>query len=132
MSLSSADLAAIHAAVDADADAVRRGDWDGVAAMFTDDAERFPPNQPVLRGRAAIRAWLAKAPRFADFRISADVIVGSGDHAYVRGRYELRVDGPSSMHDRGHYTGLMRRQADGRWLWAEDMATSELPPPAQP
>lgn len=130
MSLSSADLAAIRAAVEADADAVRRADWDAVAGMFTDDAVRFPPSHPVLRGRAAIRAWLATAPRFADFRITADIIVGSGDHAYVRGRYELRVDAPSPMHDRGNYTGLMRKQSDGRWLWAEDMATSELPPPA--
>lgn len=128
MSLSAVDLAAIHAAVDADAAAVRRGDWDAVAGMFTEDAVRFPPNEPVLRGRPAIRAWLGKAPRFADFRITADAIIGSGDLAYVRGRYEMRVDGPPPMHDRGNYTGLMRRQPDGRWLWTEDMAASELPP----
>jgi hypothetical protein len=34
---------------------------------------------------------------------------------------------PLAPADRGHYLGLLRKQADGSWLWSTDMAVSELP-----
>ncbi|HKB09488.1 MAG TPA: nuclear transport factor 2 family protein, partial [Vicinamibacterales bacterium] len=62
MLLTGTDLADIRHAVEQDAAAVRRADWDAVAAMFTADAVRFPPHQPPIRGRAAMRAWLELFP----------------------------------------------------------------------
>jgi hypothetical protein len=35
--------------------------------------------------------------------------------------------GTTPQVDRGHYLGLLRKQADGSWLWSTDMAVSELP-----
>ena len=58
MTLSEADIAAIRAAIEEDAAAVRRADWDAVVRMFTADAIRFPLHQAPIRGRAAMRvAW---------------------------------------------------------------------------
>jgi len=113
MTLSEADIAAIRAAIEEDAAAVRRADWDAVVRMFTADAIRFPPHQSPIRGRVAMRAWLGTFPPIQQFTISADEIVGCDDVAFVRGR--------------GNYMGLLRKQPDGSWLWTTDMISSELP-----
>ncbi len=109
---------------------MRRADWDAVTRMFTVDAIRFPPHQAPIRGRDAMRAWLATFPPIQEFAITADEIVGCDDVAFVRGRYSLTAAGaPGSrpMTDRGNYMGLLRRQPDGSWLWTTDMISSELP-----
>jgi ketosteroid isomerase-like protein len=130
MALSDADIAAIRAAIDRDAAAVRRADWDAVARMFTVDAIRFPPNSPPIRGRAAMRGWLETFPPIREFAITADEIVGCDDVAFVRGRYELTAtagQASTPVTDRGNYMGLLRKQPDGSWLWTTDMISSELP-----
>ena len=134
MALTAGDIEAIRELVERDAEAVRRADWAAVTRMFTVDAIRFPAHQPPIRGRDAMRAWLETFPPIREFSITADEIVGCGDMAFVRGTYALAVapeGGTAPMKDRGNYLGLVRKQADGSWLWAADMAVSELPP-AQP
>ena len=130
MALREQDIEAIRAVVEKDAEAVRRADWEAVTRMFTVDAVRFPPHQPPVRGRDAMRAWLETFPPIQEFSITADEIVGSGDWAFVRGSYVLTIAaeaGARPTTDRGHYMGLLRKQGDGSWLWATDMVSSELP-----
>lgn len=130
MSLSENDVAAIRRAIEQDAVAVRRANWDAVTRMFTADAIRFPPHRAPIHGRAAIRAWLETFPPIQEFAITADEIVGCDDVAFVRGRYSLTAagaQGSSPMIDRGNYMGLLRKQPDGSWLWTTDMISSELP-----
>ena len=130
MPLRPEDIEAIRALVEIDAEAVRRADWDTVTRLFTADAIRFPPNQPPIRGRSAMRAWLETFPPLHQFTITADEIVGCDDLAFVRGTYAMTFAGgagTSGEMDRGHYLGLLRKQADGSWLWSTDMALSELP-----
>jgi ketosteroid isomerase-like protein len=127
MPLTEQDLAAIRSAIEEDASAVRRADWDAITRMFTADAIRFPPHQPPIRGRAAMRAWLETFPPLEDFAITADEIVGGDGLAFVRGTYRMKTRGPAPVTDRGHYMGLMRKQQDGSWLWTTDMAVSQLP-----
>ena len=69
MALTEHDLVAIRAAIEKDAAAVRRADWDAITRMFTADAIRFPPHQPPIRGRAAMRAWLETFPPFEEFSL---------------------------------------------------------------
>ena len=57
MALTEHDLAAIRAAVEKDAAAVRRADWDAITRMFTADAIRFRPNQPPIRGGNALETF---------------------------------------------------------------------------
>jgi uncharacterized protein (TIGR02246 family) len=130
MALREQDIEAIRAVVEKDAEAVRRADWAAVTRMFTVDAVRFPPHQPPVRGRDAMRAWLETFPPIQQFSITADEIVGCGDWAFVRGSYVLTIApeaGARPKSDRGHYMGLLRKQGDGSWLWATDMVSSELP-----
>jgi len=132
MALTEQDIEAIRAVVEQDAEAVRRADWGAVTHMFTVDAVRFPPHQPPVRGRDAMRAWLETFPPIQQFSITADEIVGCSDLAFVRGTYVLTVApkaGSAPQSDRGHYMGLLRKQADGSWRWTTDMVSSELPLP---
>ncbi|HSF19068.1 MAG TPA: nuclear transport factor 2 family protein [Vicinamibacteria bacterium] len=76
MSLREHDIEAIRAAVEKDAEAVRRADSSAVTEMFTADAVRFPPNHPPVQGRDAIRRWLDTFPPIQKFSISADEILG--------------------------------------------------------
>jgi ketosteroid isomerase-like protein len=130
MPLTEQDLAAIRAAIEKDAAAMRRGDWDTIASMFTVDAIRFPPHQPPIRGRAAMRAFFETFPPIEEFAITADEIVGGDGVAFVRGTYAMTIGGPTPVTDRGNYMGLMRQQPDGSWLWTTDMIASELPGPS--
>jgi len=57
MALSEHDLAAIRAAIEKDAAAVRRADWDAITRMFTADAIRFRPDQPPIRGGNALETF---------------------------------------------------------------------------
>ncbi len=130
MPLKEQDIEAIRAVIEQDVEAVKSADWAAAVRMFTLDAIRFPPHQPPVRGRDAIRAWLETFPPIQHFSITADEIVGCSDLAFVRGTYVLTVSpegGAKGQTDRGHYMGLLRKQADGSWLWATDMIASELP-----
>lgn len=102
MALTEQDLAAIRAAIENDAAAVRRADWDAITRMFTADAIRFPPHQPPIRGRAAMRAWLETFPPFEEFAITADEIAGGDGLAFVRGTYAMTIGGPTPGTDRGN------------------------------
>jgi uncharacterized protein (TIGR02246 family) len=130
MTLGTRDVEAIRLLVEKDAEAVRQSDWTTVAGLFTEDAVRFPPHRAPVRGREAIRAWLETFPTIEQFEITADEILGCDDFAFVRGTYRviIRPDVDAEpLSDRGNYFGLVRRQADGSWLWATDMISSELP-----
>jgi ketosteroid isomerase-like protein len=129
MALTEHDLAAIRAAIEKDTAAVRRADWDAITRMFTADAIRFPPHQPPIRGRAAMRAWLETFPPFEEFAIRPMKSSAATGSRFVRGTYEMTIGGPKPVTDRGNYMGLMRKQPDGSWLWTTDMAVSELPAP---
>jgi uncharacterized protein (TIGR02246 family) len=130
MPLTPEDIRAIRSVIERDAEAVRRADWDTVTRLFTPDAIRFPPNQPPILGRVAMRAWLETFPPLQQFTITAEEIVGCDDLAFVRGTYAMTMhpgSGTMLQVDRGHYLGLLRKQTDGSWLWSTDMAVSVLP-----
>lgn len=74
-----------------------------------------------------MEAWLEAFPPLEQFVITADEIIGSDRIAFVRGSYTMTIGGATPVTDRGNYMGLMRKQADGSWLWTTDMAVSELP-----
>jgi hypothetical protein len=46
---------------------------------------------------------------------TADEIVGGDGLAFVRGTYAMTIGGATSIADRVHYMGLMRKQPDGSW-----------------
>jgi ketosteroid isomerase-like protein len=97
---------------------------DALAALFVEDAVVMPPNQNAVVGRSAIRQWQADFPPLGEFRAINDVIDGSGNVAYVRGRYVLRLAIAGAPADSGKYVEIRRRQPDGSWRIVIDMFNS--------
>lgn len=133
--LSQADVEGINASTRAAVKAALAKDFGAWAAIFAEDGVLNPPNQPAVKGRAAIRAWMEKFPPLTDFRLENAKVEGRDDLAYVLGTYTLTIvppGAPGPVNDAGKFVEIRRRQADGRWLVAVDMFSSDLPaaPPA--
>ena len=134
-SLSEADLRKIDDVTQTAVNAALARDFATWAALFLDDAVIYPPNEPAVKGRAAIRAWLEKFPPITEFKLNNEKVEGREDLAYVLGTYTMTITppgAPEQVKDSGKFVTIVRRQPDGRWLGAVDMFSSDLPPPQPP
>jgi ketosteroid isomerase-like protein len=68
-SLSAADLKNIDDITQVAMNAALARDFATWAALFLEDAVINPPNEPTVKGRAAIRAWLEKFPPMTEFKL---------------------------------------------------------------
>ncbi len=111
-------------------------DVDKVVSYWSDDAVLIFPGQPVLEGKAAIRAYVAESFNTPGFKIhwisQKPVFSPDGKFAYMRATDELTVPGPNATTMKLHLRGLSlwRLEADGQWRCVLDMANEE--PPAAP
>jgi ketosteroid isomerase-like protein len=130
--ITEADEAAIREISDGFVEKALAKDWDALVGFYTDDAVIMPPNMPAQSGgRDALKAFFVSFPAMTEMRFELDDIDGSGNLAYVRGRYEmtLAVEGaPSPVQDRGKFVEIRRKQSDGRWLIAVDIFNSDVVP----
>ncbi len=127
--LSQADVSKINEVTQTFVKAALAKDWTTLAALYLDDAVLNPPNEPAVKGRAAIRAWFEKFP-LTDFKPSNVKVEGRDDLAYVLGTYTMTIappGAPGPVNDSGKYVEVRRRQPDGRWLIAVDIFNSDLP-----
>ncbi len=126
---SDADRDAIRAASSAWLQAYQANDWAAVAAMYTEDAVLMPPNQREIGGRDDIRTWFEENESGNSIELEYVEIEGCGDVAYVRGKYRMTipVEGGEPIVDVGKLLDIRRRSADGSWLVARGMFSSDLP-----
>jgi len=129
--LSSDDLAGIRAVEQAWEDAAGANDWEALGEVYTEDATLMPPNHDPVEGRAAIQEFFGTFPPITDVQLEIVEIDGTGDTAYVRGRYTITMapEGAEPITDSGKYLEVRRKQADGRWLFTHDLWNSDLPLP---
>jgi uncharacterized protein (TIGR02246 family) len=128
--LSQTDVRKIDEATQTAVKAALAKDFATWAALFLDDAVINPPNEPAVKGREAIRAWLEKFPPITEFKLNNDYVEGREDLAYVLGTYTMTIEPPGApgpVKDSGKFVTVLRRQPDGRWLAAVDMFSSDLP-----
>jgi uncharacterized protein (TIGR02246 family) len=129
-SLSEADLKKIDDITQTAMNAALAKDFATWATLFLDDAVINPPNEPAVKGRSAIRAWLEKFPPLTEFKLNNEKVEGREDLAYVLGTYTITITPPGApgpVKDSGKFVTVVRRQPDGRWLCAVDMFSSDLP-----
>jgi ketosteroid isomerase-like protein len=111
-------------------------DVEKIVSYWSDDAVLIFPGQPVLEGKAAIRAYVAESLNTPGFKIrwvsEKPVFSPDGTLAYMRGKDELTVPGPNgtpvTLHLRG--ISIWRLDADGQWRCVVDISNEE--PPAAP
>jgi len=109
-------------------------DIEKIVSYWSDDAVLIFPGQPVLEGKAAIRAYVTASLNTPGFKIhwvsEKPVFSSDGKFAYMRGTDELTVPGangtPMTLHLRG--ISLWRFDPDGQWRCVVDISNEEPPP----
>ena len=121
---------------DAYVNASLSADPKAIAALYTDDAVEMPPNQPMVKGRAAIEQYYTKqfggSAKLQSFALTKIESNASGDIGYEVGTYrQTLTDGQHPMNDAGKYTVVMKRTG-GAWKVAYAIYNSDTPPTAMP
>jgi ketosteroid isomerase-like protein len=131
--LSETDVASLRGTIDPYVQAMLANDWVAVAAFYSEDAVRMPPNQIMQQGRAAIQADLESSlGTVSDFGLKIAEIDGRDDIAYVRGSYKINVsmEGMTEpVSDNGKWLNISRKQPDGSWPIAISIWNSDQPLP---
>jgi ketosteroid isomerase-like protein len=133
----------------ADAAAVQKADadWSAAAqskradawvAFYADDAVVLPPNEAMATNKDEILKSITDLLALPGFSVSWQTTKAeaarSGDLAYTYGTYELTSNDAqgNATTDRGKYSEVWRKQADGNWKCIVDMWSSDLPVAAAP
>jgi ketosteroid isomerase-like protein len=107
---------------------------DQMLAAYTENSVFMPPNQPVLRGKDALKTFYDEMLKGGgtNLKLDAGEISGHGPLAYQSGSYELDMKpaGGAETHDRGKYLFILRKMA-GTWRYEYTVWNSDLPPPAR-
>jgi uncharacterized protein (TIGR02246 family) len=106
------------------AEALNAGSLDALVALYEPQAALMPMPDKLVSGSAAIReslaAFLAGKPRIT---LTPRLVAQTGDLAVVSAKWELSTTGPDGKPAKmtGQSVEVVRRQADGRWLFAIDL-----------
>lgn len=113
--------------------AVNAGDAKAVAALYAPDGVEMPPNQPSVKGRAAVEAYHQKlnAMMGAQIMVSGTDTIVSGDTAVDIGTYSQtltpKAAGAKPFKDTGKYIVVLK-QSGGSWMVTHAIYNSDLPP----
>ena len=109
--------------------AFNKKDASGVAATYSPDANAFPPNAPILKGRAAIqKMWqdVINSGITSISLVTAEVESG-GNIAYESGTYEMKTQ-DGKVADKGKYC-VVWKNVNGQWMLHRDIWSTDMPPP---
>ncbi|MDQ2962357.1 MAG: SgcJ/EcaC family oxidoreductase [Pseudomonadota bacterium] len=106
------------------AEALNAGKLDALVALYEPQATLAPMPDKLVTGTAAIRealaGFLAGKPRMS---LTPRLVAQAGELAVVSAKWELSMTGtdgkPANM--TGQSVEVVRRQPDGRWLFAIDL-----------
>src|ERR1700748_3005280 len=103
-------------------DFFNKGDFAGVASLYTDDATAFPPGSGMVKGRAAIEAmWKAMAEQVTDPKlITVDVKALGPSAAREIGTFSLKTKGPRPQEVTGKYL-VVWEKVGSEWKLAADI-----------
>jgi uncharacterized protein (TIGR02246 family) len=110
-------------------------DVERVAGHYAEDGYSMIPDMTIMKGKDAIRAGLRE--EFADPNSTLDFhpdkveVAKSGDIAYSQGNYTYTsTDSKTKKRviEHGGYVEVYKKQADGTWKVAEDIATQQAAP----
>jgi uncharacterized protein (TIGR02246 family) len=103
-------------------DFFNKGDFAGVASLYTEDAVAFPPGAPMMKGRAAIEVmWKVMAEQVRDPKITTlDVKQLGPSAAREIGTISLKTKGSTPQEVTGKYVVLWEK-VGSEWKLAIDI-----------
>jgi uncharacterized protein (TIGR02246 family) len=126
---------AVKAVADAYVKGSLAGDSKAIAALYADDAVEMPPNQPMVKGKAAIEDYYQKmfssGMKVTAFTLTHLDTIAMGERAYDVGTYQQTVTPPNAttMSDSGKYAVILKR-AGKDWKVVYAIYNSDQPPQA--
>jgi ketosteroid isomerase-like protein len=126
------DQTALRERTEAFVKAFNARDVPQVLSIYAENSNFMPPNQPIIRGRDALKTFYDELLNGGATNLKLDVaeVSGHGPLAYQSGTYEMDVKpakGPS-QHDRGKYL-FIARKLNNVWRYEYTVWNSDLPPP---
>jgi uncharacterized protein (TIGR02246 family) len=99
-----------------------KGNFAGVASLYTPDASAFPPGSPVVRGRDAIGAMLkGMAEKVGDPKLTTLDVKPLGPAAAREiGTFSLKTKGPNPQEVTGKYVVVWEKVGND-WQLAADI-----------
>jgi len=99
-----------------------KGEFAGVASLYTEDATAFPPGSGMVKGRAAIAAmWKGMAEQVADPKLTTlDVKPLGPSAAREIGTFSLKTKGPEAKEISGKYVVVWEKIGND-WKLAADI-----------
>jgi uncharacterized protein (TIGR02246 family) len=99
-----------------------KGDFAGVASLYTADATAFPPGSPMVRGRDAIGAmWQGMAQQVTDPKLTTLDVKPLGPAAAREiGTFVLKTKGPTPQEVAGKYV-VVWEKVGSDWKLAADI-----------
>jgi uncharacterized protein (TIGR02246 family) len=99
-----------------------KGDFAGIASLYTADASAFPPGSPIVRGRNAIRAmWKDMAEKVGDPKLTTLDVKPLGPAAAREiGTFSLKTKGPTPQEVTGKYV-VVWEKVGSDWQLAADI-----------
>jgi uncharacterized protein (TIGR02246 family) len=99
-----------------------KGDFDGVASLYTTDATAFPPGSGMVKGRAAIgMMWKNMAEQVGDPKVTTLDVKRLGPSAAREiGTFSLKTKGPNPKEVTGKYVVVWEKVGKD-WKLAADI-----------
>jgi uncharacterized protein (TIGR02246 family) len=99
-----------------------KGDFAGVASLYTEDATAFPPGSPMVKGRAAIGAmWKTMAEQVTSPQVTTLDVKSLGPSAAREiGTFSLKTKGATPQEVTGKYV-VVWEKVGGDWKLAADI-----------
>jgi uncharacterized protein (TIGR02246 family) len=135
-----ASLATIEKLHTMDQEASKRGDFDTLLTLMTDDCVLLPPERPPIKGKDAIWEYIQEQKEqlhkieITEYSHDFQEIKILGDWAYEWGYFSNAArpaGGGEAIHGRGTLFRILRRQVDGSWKVSRSIWNIDTAPKAQ-